>query len=63
MHDSRVVLEHDTCQTNSETVTQAYWVGKYPENRQRLDVSLKRNINMGSGKTATRTIREADFAL
>ena len=49
------------CRTDLTSATQAYRIGKYAEDRQELEASLKRAKAMGLGLKAMMTIQETAY--
>ena len=49
-------------QTNLASGTQAYQIGKYADNQQKLEASLKRAVAMGLGVGLLKEIQEAKYA-
>ena len=49
------------CRTDLTSATQAYRVGRYTVDRQKLQASLKRAEAMELGQTSVRTTREAEY--
>ena len=50
-----------TYRTDSASRTQAYRIGKYADDRRKLEASLKRAVAMGLGVGSLKEIQEAEY--